>query len=312
MNVAQKIFLYLSLIVHICATAKNLPIVLVHGIFSDGYSMIPTQEYLNKYMPDVYVKNITIGSGKVASFYNMYDQVEWLKEDLESDENLKDGCIIIAHSQGGLVSRYFIERYNNPRCYVYISWGSPQAGVFGTPGTLDKRFTWLNSIKDYTYKILYIHPIQKWVSFASYWRDPFHHDIYLTKCSFLPFLNNEIDHAYADLFRENICSLHNMILVQSTEDNDIKPIESCHFGFYKKGQDTEIEHLHESQNFNEDRLGLKTLAESGRLHFKIAHCTHTDYQKNEENFVENTLPFLKMTIPTQIPENSTSKPYIRV
>lgn len=233
MHIARKILIFISFIIPVFAYAKNLPIVLVHGILSDKYAMAPTEEYIKKYMPDVYVKSISIGLGKATSFFNMYDQAEWLKEDLEADPNLKDGCIIIAHSQGGLVTRYFIERYNNPRVYIYISWGSPQSGVFGTPGTLDDRFTWLNIMEDYTYKVLYTYPVQKWVSFASYWHDPLHYDKYLKKCSFLPYLNNEINHAYADLFKENICSLHNMVLVQSTAEDIIEPAESCHFGFYK-------------------------------------------------------------------------------
>ncbi len=300
----KKTVIFVSCIVPVFAIAQNLPVVLVHGIFSDKYSMIPTEQYLKKYMPDVYVKNITIGKGKTTSFCNMYDQVEWLKQDLQADEQLKDGCIIIAHSQGGLVSRYFIERYNNPRVYIYIAWGSPQQGVFGTPGTLDSRFLWLNIMEDYAYKILYASRIQQWISFASYWRDPLHYERYLKKCCFLPYLNNELDHAYADLFKENICSLHNMVLVESTAEEIIEPAESCHFGFYKIGSDSEIEHLFDSALYQEDKLGLKTLAKSGRLHLKFAHCTHTDFQEDEQNFVENTLPFLKMETPTKIIKNN--------
>lgn len=275
---------------------KPLPIVLVHGILSDKHSMQPTVEYIQKYMPGVYIKNVTIGLGAVTSWWNMYDQAAYLANELQNDPNLRFGCNIIAHSQGGLVARYFVERYNNPRVYTYISWGSPQQGVFGTPGTLDDRFTWLNMIEQYTYRLLYSTIIQKYISFASYWHDPLHHDLYNKKCIFLPYLNNEKEHELVAQFKENICSLKHMVLVASDGDDIIEPIASCHFGFYKEGSSCDIEPLEDSIIYKNDTLGLRTLAESDRLHLKIAHCTHTDFQENEQNFVENSLPYLQETV----------------
>ena len=271
-----------------------LPVVLVHGIMSDKYAMEPTVEYIQKYLPGVYIKNVQIGFGAYTSYWNMYDQVRWLATELQKDVNLKKGCNIIAHSQGGLIGRYFVQRYNNPKVYNYISWGSPQQGVFGTPGTLDDRFFWLNIAEQYSYKLLYSSFFQNFISFASYWHDPIHYDLYLKKCSFLPYANNEKEHADDKLFKNNICSLHNMVLVKSLADDIIEPIESCHFGFYKIGSLTEIEHLQESRLYKEDWLGLRTLDETNRLHLKLAYCTHTDFQEDEQNFVENTLPFLKI------------------
>ncbi len=45
-----------------------LPIVLVHGIMSDKYGMQSTQDYIKKYLPNVYVKNVHIGLGKFTSY----------------------------------------------------------------------------------------------------------------------------------------------------------------------------------------------------------------------------------------------------
>jgi len=278
-------------------TTKYLPVVLVHGIMSDGYAMIPAEKYINKHMPGTYVKNVTLGAGKITSFCNMYNQVEWLRRELQNDPQLQDGCNIIAHSQGGLIARYFVQRYNKPRVYNYISWGSPQSGVFGTPGRLDSRFAWLNLLEVLTYRILYSALTQRYVSFASYWRDTLHYNQYLKGCRFLPYLNNEVRHSYAALFKENICRLQNMVLVASTAEEIIEPVASCHFGFYKVGSVREIEDLFDSRLFTEDLLGLRTLQESDRLHLRVAHCTHGDYQEDRENFLQNTLPFLMLDPP---------------
>lgn len=277
--------------------AKNLPIVLVHGILSDKYAMAPTKQYIKKYLPGVYVKSITLGQGKITSIANMLDQVKWLKQEMEKDERLHDGCIMIGHSQGGLVARYFVEKYNNPRVYVYISWGTPQSGIFGSPGSIDQRFGWLKIIESYAHKFAYSCFMQKFISFAGYWKDPLHYQTYLKKCRFLPYLNNEVDHPQAALFKNNICSLAKMVLVQSTLEDVVDPADSSHFGFYPPGSLETIEQLYNSQWYQSDKLGLKTLAESGRLIFKFAHCTHSNFQENEYNFTHNTLPYLLYEIP---------------
>ena len=47
----------------------------------------------------------------------------------------------------------------------------------------------------------------------------------------------------------------------------VEPRETGHFEFYAPGQDKEILHLRESQIYLEDWIGLRTMDESGKLHF---------------------------------------------
>jgi palmitoyl-protein thioesterase len=293
--------LFLFTLTTLCFTsiiAKNLPIVLVHGILSDKHAMLPAKKNIKKYLPGVYVKSINLGEGKITSLFNMHDQVNWLKQELEADEQLRNGCIMIGHSQGGLVARYFVEKYNNPHIYVYISWGSPESGIFGSPGSIDQRFAWLKLMESYTYKFAYSYLMQRFVSFASYWKDPLHYETYLQKNVFLPYINNELDHDDAELFKQNICSLATMVLVQSTREDVVDPAASCHFGFYQPGNLNTIQPVFDSEWYHADKLGLKTLAESGRLHLKFAHCAHSEFQADEYNFIHNTLPYLTYEAPT--------------
>ena len=138
--------------------------------------------------------------------------------------------------------------------------------------------------------------MQKFVIFSGYWKDPLHYATYLQKNSFLPYLNNDIDHADAALFKHNICSLAAMVLVQSTKENVVDPAASSHFGFYAIGSLNKIKPLIDSEWYHTDRLGIKTLANTGRLHLKFAHCTHSDFQEDEYNFIHNTLPYLRYDI----------------
>jgi palmitoyl-protein thioesterase len=291
------IFLIIIPIIFLTNTyAKNLHIVLLHGILSDKHAMIPAEQHIREYLPNTYIKSINLGEGILTSLCNMHDQVKLLKKEIENDEQLKNGCIMIGHSQGGLVARYFIEKYNDPRVYIYIAWGTPEHGIFGSPGTIDNRFAWLQKIEKISHIIAYSFFMQRFISFAGYWKDPFHYEMYLKKCMFLPYINNEIDHCDAQIFKDNICSLNTMVLVQSTIEDVVDPASSCHFGFYPPGSTDYIESLFDSEWYQSDKLGIKTLAESGRLHLKFAHCNHTDFQEDLYNFVENTLPYLKYEI----------------
>lgn len=276
-----------------CHKTKDLPIVLVHGILSDAYGMKPTETYIAQHFPGRYVKSVNIGTGVFSSFTSMYHQVDHLAEEIQNDPELENGYIIIAHSQGGLVSRYFIERYNLPQCYRYISWGSPQCGVCGTPGTFDNTLTWINKLESLTYKLLYSSLFQKYISVAGYWHDTLHHHDYLSKCNFLPLLNNEVNHPLKQKFKDNILSLDKMVLVNSTQEEIIEPRASCHFGYYRIGTLSVIEDFFSSAQYKQNLIGLKTLYDDGRLVFKMAECTHANYQEDEKNFIENTLPYLK-------------------
>ncbi len=303
-------FYVVLLAIYACSVfaQQYTPIVLVHGVLSDDYGMAPTEHYIKKYMgEDVYIKNVQLGLGALTSLTNLYHQVKYLRSAIQSDPKLKDGFNFVVHSQGGLVARYYLEKYNNPEVLTYISWGSPQQGIFGLPGTLDDRFKWLDYMEGYAHHILYSKAIQKIVGFAGYWHDTTHYDRYIKKACFLPYLNNEIPHADKVLFKQNICTLKNMILVMSTKEEIVEPRISCHFGFYKKGSKEEIENLVDSQDYKHDTLGLKTLNESGRLHLRLADCTHANFQEDEKNFVENGLEFLKAD-PNNVPLNTPIAP----
>ncbi len=276
---------------------QPIPIVL-HGLSGGGQGMEPTIKLIKKHLGEnVYIKNIT-PSGLIS---NVYDQAEYFRKEVETDPKLRDGFNVIAHSHAGLVVRYYIERYNNPVVRTYISYGTPHQGVFGMPGTLDDHFKWLDNLEERAHHILYSWSFQKYISFAGYWHDTVHHDKYLKKACFLPYLNNEINHEYAELFKYNLCKLKNMVLVMSQYEQTIEPAISCHFGFYEKGSKSDLEEMGDTELYQKDTIGLKTLQESGRLHKRFAQCPHQNFPEDEENFVENALPFLQPNTPDGLP-----------
>lgn len=283
-------FLLLSITNNFFATQSS--IILVHGFLSNFQDMHIVADKIKNYIPDAYIKIVDLGIGRWGSFSNMFEQAEQLNRELNNDPHVGNNCIMIGHSQGGLVARYYVQRYNTPRVKTLITWGAPHQGIFGSPGVLDSRFAFLNILELYAYQLFYRYFIQKHISIANYWKDTLHHEKYINQCLFLPHANNEIEHIYNDFYKENIESLDQLVLVNSTAEEVIIPSISCHFGFYQIGSIRHTETFIHSDQYKNNLLGLKTLYDQGKLIFKTAACTHMDYVNDDQNFIENTLPYL--------------------
>lgn len=101
---------------------------------------------LEKYLPGIYVLSVEIGNGKVDSiFWNMNEQLNEFNKIVTSDTNLTRGFNLMGVSQGGILSRGYLERLNNPPVKTFISWVSPQGGQFGSFSKFKlERFKFLN------------------------------------------------------------------------------------------------------------------------------------------------------------------------
>lgn len=94
---------------------------------------------------------------------------------------------MIGFSQGGLLSRGYIEMCNQPRVHTFVSWVSPQAGVYGVPTTTAKCLELLhnsslcNLLLDGFGLVVYSDILQKSFSFSGYWKDPFQLDKYVLR-----------------------------------------------------------------------------------------------------------------------------------
>lgn len=276
-----------------------LPVVLLHGINSSAYYMRECSRIIQEHLgPDVYVYDIEIGTGKLSSFWNIIDQCAEFAWKIRTDPLLIHGFNLVAHSQGGLIARNYIQEYNldpdSPHVYNFITIGSPHQGVFGTPGTMDEKFTWLNHLETYAYYVLYSAFFQKFFSFPQYWHDTCHYKEYLAYCQFLPYLNNELDHKKSALYKNNLCSLDNFVLIQSNCEEIIEPADSCHFSFYARNCTNTIENLFATAWYQDDTLGLRTLYESKRMHLKFASTDHSGMTSDLDNIKNNIVPFLTL------------------
>ena len=250
-----------------------LPVAMVHGILDRAESMEVSAEWVRRLLgKGSYVRCIEVGNGIVDSLSRPMEwQLKQLAAQIRSDPKLRDGLHLIGYSQGSLLARAFVQRYDWPKVHTLVSWVGPQAGQFGVPD-LEPLLGYISQV---TSAMWYTPPLQKSFSFANYWRDPHRLELYRAQSTFLADVNNEREvknRSYA----ERIAALEHFVLIYSEADTVIQPALSSWFGFYRENSSLEMLPLSRSPLYLDDWIGLRSLDEAGRLHFASCNCIHTD------------------------------------
>lgn len=170
--------------------------------------------------------------------------------------------------------------------YNLISLGGPQQGVSEIPRCEDLLSVFCGAIQWVVATVAYWTVAQKFVAPMTYW-----HDIdeakYRSSSTFLAIINNEVD--FNEDYVRNLNSLLNLVLVKYESDKIIVPKTSSWFGFFdSSAAEFSIE---DTSVYKKDRLGLKSLKESGKL---VLIESPGDHLKLDEGwFIKNVLPYLK-------------------
>ncbi|KAK6017657.1 hypothetical protein OSTOST_16819, partial [Ostertagia ostertagi] len=82
-------------------------------------------------------------------------------------------------------------------------------------------------------------------------------------------------------YKKNLLSLKNILLIKFTRDHMVVPKESSWFGYFKEGDLDTIVPMNETRLYKEDRIGLKKLLETGRLHFLEVEGDHLKITREE-------------------------------
>ena len=243
---------------------KSYPVVLLHGILSNKGELKPVEKWINDNSPTSNVYNIEIGNGKIDSISKPMDwQLTNLCDTIYSNNNLKNGFNFIGFSQGGLLARGYIEKCNMYPVLNLITFGTPHAGI-------------VNLVSDF--KNIYNTYNQEHISFSGYWKDPMRYSLYLNSATYLPVINNERD--VNAKFKSNMESLKNFVMIWSSIDGVIYPVESSKFGYYKDNTYA-IQNMSETRQYTENLIGLKTLHENGKINIHEVDCKHVDFKTSE-------------------------------
>jgi palmitoyl-protein thioesterase len=261
-----------------------LPVIQMHGMgdfANDPFGMIPLRNAISDYLGGVYVLNVQIGENSIQDilngfFMNLDDQVDYFANVIRGDPNLANGFNAVGYSQGNLVIRGYIERYNHPPIKNFISMHGPLAGVGAFPGcSIDKEVCRLFS--EILGALAYFPRIQDGLTQANYFRDPMKVPEYQAKARFLPDINNE-DTTPQSVYSSNWASLESVCLVKALGDTVVIPNDSEWFGFFEDGSFDKIWSFQTSPWYQGDYFGLKTLDQAGKVYFNTTDGNHLDFE----------------------------------
>merc|ERR1712154_27269 len=276
--------------------ASSLPVVCWHGVNDNAQSCNGPFNTIKQTIPDVYTLAIMIGDNLEQDELNSVlmkanTQIDKACEILQNDTNLARGYNAIGISQGGLMFRGLLQRCPSPPVRNFITFGSPHQGVFGVPtckSTTGSAFP-CELVRRLLSEGAYIPWIQDLITPAQYWHNPLNHQEFLNGSHYLADINNERLEK-SEEYKENLLMLENFVLAKWLQDQTIIPGASAQFGFYLDGQDILPQDLQSLPLYTEDWLGLRTLDQEGRLHFREMEGDHMDF--NWDWFTENiVLPF---------------------
>lgn len=260
------------------------PIVLWHGMGDsccNPLSMGALKGRLKDELPGVYVHSLMIGNNVAADVKNGFfkdtnSQIAMACDTIAKDPNLQAGYNAIGFSQGGQFLRAVAQRCPSPPMKNLITVGAQHQGVFGLPNCPGEIVHFCDIVRDLLNYGVYTDIVQSFLVQAQYWQDPLDHDLYVEKSQFIAEINNEKPEKNMT-YAHNLAQLENFVMIKHNQDSMVEPRESEHFEFYQPGQAETIVPLLESPIYTEDRIGLKALHETGRLHFLSVDGDHLQF-----------------------------------
>jgi pimeloyl-ACP methyl ester carboxylesterase len=282
-------------------SATKLPIVYMHGLTGSSHDFDQMANWTSELGYPSYSLN---GDSNLASLFNrMEDQLVTFINALEQTKKqykFKEHYLI-CHSQGTLLCRAYLQTYQHD-VQVFISLSGPHMGQFGLPAMLEKYVPFLRfwPVQD-MHSVLYSSIAQKSLSFANYWKDPYHYTLYQEHVSFLPFYNSELpapDPKISNTFKSNFLRLKKAVFTGSPDDAVIQPYFSALFSFWEITDSSDsplVQIPMEKQTiYTSDLFGLKTMKEEGRLFlFDVPGVQHLTWLSDKKLFERYILPFLQ-------------------
>jgi len=289
-----RLLLFITIFFSSSIYAKTYrPVVLMHGVTATASDLDELAGWINQTYPGIYVISVEIGNGHDDSFMlPMNRQVEIFCATVLADPHLKQGFNMLGFSQGSIIVRGALERCSLP-VYNLITLSGVNEGVFGVPNLLKLP----PAIRELVSKFAYEDAVQDVISIAGYWRDPYQLDTYMSRCRFLPDVNNELP-VRNETYRMNILKLNSFVMTYSDVDEVVQPSLSGWFSGYKP-KSIVVESWNETRQFTEDLLGLRTLWEQGKIYRFISHVPHSesDHAPNKDFIFQNIMSFFNNTLP---------------
>ena len=253
----------------------SLPVAVIHGFQQtcDNYDLRSITDYIG-HRTNEYSKCIETGGGSTDISRSFRDQAKKACEIISQDPNYSGEFAIVSISQGGVLSRYVIEKCEMPgQVKVFVSIGGPLAGTHQIPHCL-RGVTChiLNSFVDW---FVYKDYVQDTIGPSGYFRVSNHLSKFKKSDSLLLELNNQ-GKTIDENAKARFASLDKLVLIGFKRDTMITPRDSAHFCEYDKNH--KVVDMKDTEIYKNDLFGLKTLDEAGKIikfWLDEVHCSYS-------------------------------------
>ncbi|GMT21011.1 hypothetical protein PFISCL1PPCAC_12308, partial [Pristionchus fissidentatus] len=261
------------------------PVVIWHGMGDtccQSGSMSGLVKHVSDMIPGVYIYSIALDPDPETDRHmtyvaNMNEQVQRVCNWIAADPKLQRGYNAMGASQGSQFLRAVAQRCPFPRMRTLMTFGGQHQGVYGWPGCYGDT-TVCDDLRYVFDGMAYVPYLQETIVQAQYYHDPDDEELYRNGSTFIAEINNEV--VIKPEYKTNLLKLQNLVLIVFDQDTTVIPRESSWFGFYKEKDIDTIIPYNESRLYIEDRIGLRTLDETGRLHFFTMKGGHMAYDWN--------------------------------
>ncbi|CAA3012830.1 palmitoyl- thioesterase 1 [Olea europaea subsp. europaea] len=214
---------------------------------------------------------------------------------------LREGYNIIGLSQGNMIGRGILEFCEGgPPVRNFISLAGPHAGIASIPFCGSALVCIL---VDFLIQLaVYSNYVQEHLAPANYIKIPTDINEYNKGCRFLPKLNNELHRNSA--YKERFASLQGLVLIMFENDTILVPKETSWFGYFPDSSWTPVLPAQETTLYTEDRIGLKSLDEAGKVKFVKVSGGHLEISYSAMK--EHILPYLMENATTRLIISSES------
>lgn len=258
----------------------------MHGLGDSGSNrgMQNLAKSVSDAYPGAYSIAVDVANGLSSYTQSIDVQVDAFAAVVQKDAQLANGFNAVGLSQGGLIVRAYVEKYNNPKVHNLVSLCGPQGGVGDCPGGTP---TWMCNVgKDIMYGAGF--------SFSGYWKDvdgdaAAMEAKYLEKSPYLADINNDRD-VKNSTYISNMLSVNKYLMVEALNDTVVLPHASEMHGFYNWGDLSTITTFRETEGYKQDFIGLKTLDEEGKIDTKTYEGDHLRW--TTQFWDEEVLPYL--------------------
>lgn len=275
----------------------KVPVVLMHGLGDAGSNpgMQSLATSISAAYPGTYAVAVDVADGFFSFITAMETQVDQFAQVVQADPNLKNGFSAVGLSQGGLVVRGYIEKYNNPPVHSFVSICGVQGGEYNCPLEIDILPFVCSIFESNPYDFLFNGSIP--LSFSDYWVTYDDEAEYLARNTFLPVYNNQVPHPNNATFEANWKSLAKVALVAGTQDTVVYPWQSEQFGGYawnSSASNGTVYTFTESVFYTGNVLGMRDQYEAGVIDFLQFDGDHLRF--NQSFWDEEILPYFNVSI----------------